>query len=230
MADKKYPHADHRRRVREAYRKSKPSEIPDRGLLELLLFYSIPRRDTNALAGTLLDKYGSLKGVLNAPFDELTQTDGIGESSALLLSVLPEISERLRKGESKTALFEQGEAEKYVTELFTNSVNEEFYMICLDAFGRAIGCVLLGEGDLTSVTIDKKDIIKAALDSDADSVILTHNHPSGEAAPSEKDIFLTCEICRLLREIGIKVTDHIIAGRDGCLSLRATYKFKELFD
>ena len=231
MEGKKYPHADHRRRVREAFRKTDVSAIPDRGLLEFLLFYSIPRRDTNPTAKLLLEKYGSLAGVLSAPALELLEIDGIGESSALLLSVIPEISSRLGgKTVGEGALFEQGEAEKYIAKLFEGSANEKFYMICLDAFGRATGCALLGEGDPTQVTIDKKSAVKTALDSDADSVILAHNHPLGEAAPSDRDILLTRELGRLLAEMGIGLADHIIAGKDSCLSLRSTAKFKELFD
>lgn len=231
MADKKYPHADHRKRVREAFRKSNISDIPDRGLLELLLFYSVPRRDTNATAKSLLDRYGSLKGVLEAPYDELKEAGGIGESSALLLSVLPEIASRYSGNTApESALFEQGEAEKYVMNLFVDSENEKFYLICLDPFGRATECALLSEGDATHVSIDKKSVVKTAVDSDAESVILAHNHPEGDAAPSEKDILLTKELSRLLGEIGISIADHIIAGKDSCLSLRNTVKFKNLFD
>ncbi len=231
MAGIKYPHSDHRRRVREAFRKTDISEVPDRALLELLLFYSVPRKDTNQTAENLLAEYGSLKEILRVPFDELKKTDGIGESSALLLSILPEIAERYSgKPSPKIPAFERGEAQDYVMKLFEKSENEKFYLICLDALGRAICCNLLGEGDVTRVTVDKKSVVRAALDSDADSVILTHNHPRGVAAPSEKDIILTNEIHRLLNEIGIKLIDHIIAGTDGCLSLRATYKFQNYFD
>lgn len=231
MADKKYPHADHRKRVREAFRKSDISDIPDTGLLELLLFYSVPRKDTNPIAKSLLDKYGSLRGVLDAPYEELKTAEGIGESSALLLSVLPEIASRYSgKTGPKSALFEQGEAEKYVMNLFGDSENERFYLICLDTFGRATECSLLGEGSLTKVSIDKKSVVKTAVDSGAESVILAHNHPQGDAAPSENDILLTKELSRLLGEIGIGIADHIIAGKDGCLSLRNTVKFKNLFD
>jgi len=231
MDKKKYPHADHRQRVRKAFREADTATVPDRSLLELLLFYSIPRRDTNALAGALLEKFGSLKAVLDAPYDELIKVDGMGESSALLLSVLPEISLRYREdGKPLPALFETGEAEKFVSALFRNCKNEEFHIICIDALGRATVCKKAAEGDENSVSVSKRAILEAAFSSDAESVILAHNHPDGDAAPSKEDIELTREAARLLGETGIRLTDHLISGRDGILSLASTAKYKSLFE
>ena len=230
MENKKYPHADHRRRVREAFIKGGTAHIPDRGLLELILFYAIPRRDTNALATSLIEKYGSLKGVSEAGYDDLIKEEGIGESAALLLSTLPEISKRCGKeAKSLRAICEPGQAQAFVKDLFKDTENEEFIMICIDASGRSTACVKLAQGDKTGVVIDKKEMLRAAIESDAESVIFAHNHPGGEAAPSAADIELTLDASRLLAETGIRLEDHIIAGADECLSLASTAKFAYIF-
>ncbi len=230
MSNKIYPHAAHRQRVRKAFLQSGTENIPDRGLLEFLLFYAIPRRDTNDLAALLLKEYGSLKAVLDAPYDELIKIEGIGESAALLLSSLPEISKRCDgKRISPKAIYEPGEAESFVTRLFEGTENEEFYIICVDAAQRAVACEKLASGDESSVRVDKKAVLKTAFENDADSVILAHNHPKGEAAPSEADIELTKDAGRLLAETGIRLADHIICGAGGCLSLASTAKFSYIF-
>ena len=230
MSEKKYPHSAHRQRVRRAFIQSGTGNIPDRGLLEFLLFYAIPRRDTNNLAALLLEKYGSLKAVLDAPYDELIKIEGIGESAALLLSSLPEISKRYGgEKSSPKAIYEPGEAESFVSGLFKETGKEEFYIICVDAAGRAVACEKLASGDDSSVRVDKKAMLKTAFENDADSVILAHNHPKGEAAPSAADIELTKDAARLLAETGIRLADHIIYGRGGCLSLASTAKFSYIF-
>lgn len=227
---KKYPHADHRQRVRKAFREAGADGMPDRGLLELLLFYSIPRRDTNSIAAELLEKYGSIKGVFDAPYDELLKTDGMGESSALLLTMLPEITRRYNgTGKDVPLLFENNEAEKYIQSLFSESKVEEFYIVCLNAVGGAVMCRCLAKGGKDHVSVDKRAILEAAFEADADSVILAHNHPDGEAAPSADDITLTKDTARLLAETGIGLTDHIIVGKDSVLSLASTEKFRDIF-
>ena len=230
MGDKKYPHAVHRQRVRKAFLQSGTESIPDRGLLEFLLFYAIPRRDTNELASHLLEEFGSLKAVFDASYDELIKFDGIGESAALLLSSLPEISKRYA-GEkvSPRAIYEPGEAESFVRALFEKSEKEEFYIICVDAAGRAFACEKLASGDESSVKVDKKAVLRVAFENDADSVIFAHNHPKGETAPSKADTELTRDASRLLAETGIKLADHIIYGSSGCLSLASTAKFSNIF-
>ena len=230
MGEKKYPHADHRQRVRKAFLRNGTENIPDRGLLEFLLFYAIPRRDTNGLAALLLEKYGSLNAVLEAPYEELIEIDGIGESAALLLTSLPEISKRYG-GEniSPRAIYEPGELESFVKRLFDGAECEEFHIICVDAAGRATACEKLASGDESSVRVDKKAVLRAAFDNDADSVIFAHNHPKGEAAPSKADIELTKDASRLLAETGIRLADHIIYGSGGCISLASTAKFSNIF-
>ena len=230
MPTNKYPHQNHRQRVRESFRNTPLSEMPDRSMLELLLFYSIPRKDTNQIAGKLMEEFGSLANVLNAPYEKLIKAEGMGESSALLLSILPEISRRFESNAAPVnTLLEKDELNAYIKENLTSLKNEVFMVICLDPIGRATLCEIVAEGNDSSVTVDKRTILETVFSADADSVILAHNHPDGVAAPSPEDIELTKEIGRLLAETGIKLNDHIIAGKDSILSLASTEKFKNLF-
>ena len=227
MDREKYPHINHRQRVREAFRKSGCENMGDRNLLELLLFYAIPRKDTNQIACELLKKYGSLEAVLNAPYDELTGAPGMGESSALLLTVLPEICKRY--SEKKYQPAEIDDIEKLIAGKLTDKSNENLLMVCLDAVDRVIDVTLLAEGNGESVTVDKRKILETAFERNADSVILAHNHPFGEAAPSKEDIELTRETALLLAQTGIRLKDHFIVAGNDILSLAQTEKFKPLF-
>lgn len=227
---KKYPHGDHRKRVRDAFRKTGADKMPDRSLIELLLFYAIPRKDTNSIAGALLEKYGSLAGILNAPYDELEKIEGMGESSALLLSVLPEIAKRYTNNSAPVVAFpDSSELTDFIRDKLSGKENETLLMICLDPAGNAINCRIIAQGSSTGVTANKRDILEFAFSCDADSVIIAHNHPKGEPAPSREDIELTKEISRLLGETGIKLRDHIIIGTGGSLSLASTANFRGLF-
>lgn len=231
MENKKiYPHANHRQRVRDSFRKTDPLQLPDRSLVEMLLFYSIPRKDTNEIAGALMEKYGSLANILSASYEELMATEGMGESSALLMKILPEISRRyVDKSAPVVSLAEPDELMKYISDRLKGCDKEIMIMLCLDPFGKAVDCITLGEGDTTEVTVDKRDVLEGAFRADADSVILAHNHPQGEAAPSPEDIELTKELSRLLAETGIKLSDHIIVCKEDILSLKSTAKYKSLF-
>ena len=231
MPDKKtYPHACHRQRVRDIFRKSNIDELPDRALLEMLLFYSIPRRDTNSLAGELLGKYGSLEGVFNASYDDLLAFDGLGESSALLLTSMPAFSRRYGgKSAQSPSYLSKEDIFSLVSQIFEEKEAECFIMLCFDPAGRLLCSNILAQGDKASVTVDKKSILKLAFECEADSVIFAHNHPNGDAAPSASDIELTAEAARLLAETGIRLTDHLIYGSGDLLSLASLSKFRELF-
>ena len=231
MSEKKiYPHANHRQRVRKAFREAGADSASERSILEMILFYSIPRKDTNDIAAALLDKYGSLKAVFDAPYDELIKIEGLGESSALLLTMMPGISRRYSGAAVKSnALFEPGSEKEYIKNLLSGKESEEFLIICYDALGLPVSCKTLAGGDAECVSVDKRAVLEAAFECDADSVIIAHNHPLGSAAPSHSDAVLTREAANLLMQTGIRLSDHIIVGKDGVLSLASTVKFSKLF-
>lgn len=226
------PHENHRARLRETFRKAGVEGMPDHNLLELLLFYSIPRKDTNELAHRLISTFGSLNGVFDASYEQLLEVDGIGESSALLLSIIPAVCRQYIEGSisEKINLSDPNDAMDYVIKKFYgNNKHESFYMLCLDGLGNLINCCKMGEGSAGTVTVDKRDILETAFRNNADKVILAHNHPNGVAAPSRDDMVLTSDFSSLFLSVGIRLADHIIVAGGEAVSLASVDKFKPLF-
>ena len=228
---KNNPHENHRARVRETFRKAGVEGMPDHNLLELILFYSIPRKDTNEIAHRLIDTFGSLNAVFNASYERLMDVEGIGESSALLISMIPGICRRYIEGNEakKITLYDTEDVKKYITSKYYGCKNEVFYMLCLDAVGNLINCCKLGEGTTGSVTLEKRTVLETAFRNNADTVIFAHNHPNGIAAPSREDIRMTDEFNTLFRGVGIKLADHLIVGSDDIFSMASVPKMKTLF-
>ena len=228
----KNPHENHRARLRETFRKAGVEGMPDHNLLELLLFYSIPRKDTNELAHTLLSTFGSLNGVFDASYEQLMEVEGIGESSALLLSMVPSICRKYVEGtvSGKINLSEPESACNYVVKkYYGNNKLEIFYMLCLDTAGNLINCCKLSEGNSGTVVVDKRIMLETALRNRADKVIFAHNHPNGVAAPSREDLVLTSDFGSLLNSAGIRLADHIIVAGGDYISLASLSKYKPLF-
>ena len=225
-------HQNHRARIRETFREAGVDRMPDHNLLEFLLFYSIPRKDTNELAHRLISTFGSLNRVFDASYEQLLEVEGMGESSALLISAVPAICRRYIESSSskKINLSEPEVAINYIVSKFYGSnKTESFYMLCLDATGNLINCCKLGEGSPDSVIIDKRAILETAFRNNADKVIFAHNHPNGVAAPSKNDLAMTGEFSSILCGVGIRLADHIIVAGDEAVSLASLEKFKSLF-
>ena len=225
-------HENHRARVRETFKRAGADGMPDHNLLELLLFYSIPRKDTNEIAHRLIAAFGSLSRVFDASYEELMEIDGIGESSALLISMIPSICRRYIESSNspKVNLSEPEEAMNYIIRKYYGSNKvESFYMLCLDAVGNLINCCKLGEGTSGSVIVDKRKVLETALRNKADKVIFAHNHPTGIAAPSKDDINMTSELSSVLFSVGIRLADHIIVAGNEAVSLASVEKFRPLF-
>ncbi len=224
-------HKNHRSRMRETIRQTGVDSISDVNLLEYLLFYSIPRKDTNEIAHSLLDSFGSLNGVFNATYDQLLSVDGMGESSALLISLIPGICRRyVESGYGKKLnLSEPDDVIAYVKTKFYGERKELFYIICLDALGNLINCVKLAEGSPETVAFDRRTVLETALRVKADTVIFAHNHPNGVAAPSREDADTTSEFITLLRKVGIRLADHIIVAGEDTFSFASSYKYSRLF-
>lgn len=225
------PHEKHRARLKETFRRAGVNEMPEHNILELLLFYSIPRKDTNELAHRLIKEFGSLSRVFDATYEQLLDIEGIGENSALLISMIPGICRRYIEGKTKGKinLSDPKDAQNYLKEKFYGCKNEVFYMLCLDGVGNLINCCKLGEGTPGTVLIDKRVVMQTAFRNDADKVIFAHNHPNGIAAPSREDLTLTSDFSSLFTSVGIRLADHIIVAGDETLSLASISKFKALF-
>ena len=213
-------HDGHRDRMPRRFLANGLNGFADHEVLELLLYYAIPRGDVNPLAHALMDRFGSLSGVLAAPAELLAQVEGVGERTAMLLRLVPQIAQmaRLADMEREVALNTREKIGDYLLELFSRERNEAVYQVCLDGKGKLLACRRLGEGSASAVNLDVRKIVQNAIVFCACSVILAHNHPSGVALPSQEDHTATLRVKEALASIDVKLEDHIIVADHDFLS------------
>lgn len=207
-------HEGHRQRLRERFRLEGLESFAPHEVLELLLFYARARGDVNPLAHLLLQTFGSLRGVLEAPADQLMRVPGIGEETATLLSLMVPMFRRyeLCICEERKKLQNYREVKEYCSALLTGLRKERFYLISVSTQMRVVGLRLLAEGTLSEVPAHPRQVVETALNHNAYGVILCHNHPGGSARPSIGDVTVTQEIEGVLAHLGIALIDHIIVA------------------
>ena len=206
-------HEEHRKRIRERFLKDGIENMADHEVLEFLLFYSIPRRDTNSLAHSLIERFGSLNKVLEAKPEELMQVNGIGETSAGLITLVFQLAKRYIKDASKDEFkYYTGKdsVEALLKSKYLGSKEESVYMISLDATGRILNMNKIAQGGFTSATIDRRLILETAFRNKASAVVLVHNHLNGIGAPSREDVDATKSILSSFYGLGVKLVDHLI--------------------
>ncbi len=221
MEKKENLHAGHRRRKKEQFLKYGLDAFAPHEALELLLFYAIPRVDTNALAHALLTRFGSLDGVFKAPVEELCRVEGIGENAALLLRLVPQIYRRSQTELDKPgqAIRTSDEAGAFFKKYFWSERNELLLELCLDGKFRLLAWHKLSEGGVGGSAFNVRDAVRFALADNAMFVYLAHNHPSGLALPSEADCQATMAVETGLRTMGIRLLDHIIVAENDYTSM-----------
>ena len=214
-------HDGHREKKRQRFLKSGLDAFADHEALELLLYYAIPRRDTNPIAHALMERYGSLSAVLAAPVEDLKKVEGVGESAAILLKLAPQLyrKAKMSDAEQETILSSVERVGAYLLERFAGEKNEVVYQLCLDRKGKLLVCKKLGEGGVTSADLDIRRLVENALLTGASAVVLAHNHPSGVALPSRDDYAATDRAKTALAVVGVALTDHIIVADGDFVSM-----------
>ena len=206
MADENL-HAKHRARMQERVERDGLDSLAEHEALEYLLFLSIPRADTNALAHRLIQHFGDFCKVLEAEPEELMQVEGVGPKSARLISTVMSLNS------AETAI-------AYVKPLFRGVQNEQLYLILLDDACRPVQDLRIAEGVPNRVAVDTRKLLRAVARTNSTCGILAHNHPTGLAIPSEADRLTTYHIMEVTGQLGFTIMDHIIiAGEDGCSML-----------
>lgn len=207
-------HDGHRQRMKSRFREAGASRFDDHNLLELLLYYALPRCDTNVLAHNLINRFGSYSAVLEASIDELMTVDGIGENAAVLIKLVPEMSKRyLQKTTADEKIIDStSKAGKYFVAEFTYETVEVAYAMFLDSKNKIISCREISRGVVNGTDISIRAIAEQALSCKATSVIIAHNHPDGVPLPSAEDELTTRKIKLALSTVGIRLADHIIVG------------------
>ena len=219
-------HTGHRERLRERLRQSGAESFTDHEMLELLLTYAIPRRDTNETAHRLMTRFGSLGGVLSASPDDLKQVEGVGPAAAELLSFCGSLATRMRrralaKESGRVVLNSPSRVISYAASLMAGDTNEKLLVLCLDAKRALISAETVGLGTLSEVAVYPRRVAETALNRHAHSVILVHNHPSGDPAPSGADRDATDAVREALRVLDVELADHIVLGASAAFSFTA---------
>ena len=207
----------HRSRLRQKLAKHGLDGFLPHEVLELLLTYAIPRKDTKPLAWALLKQFGSLAAVLDADEKQLCEVEGIGPNAAQFLHLVREVIKNYSLAQVKetTVLNSPQQVLAYCKASLSNRRVECLEALCLSIRGTLISTQILATGSLGSVTVSPRQVVEYALKVNAKSVILVHNHPSGDASPSQADITLTQTIINAALYFDIKIEDHIIIGKGG---------------
>lgn len=219
-------HTGHRARLRERFRFGGAEVLTDHEMLEMLLTYAIPRRDTNETAHRLIARFGTLGGVLNASAEDLGQVEGIGPAAAEFLAFCGALTGRVRRRAlaaetGRIVLDSPTRAARYASSLLAGDTNERLMVLCLDVKRTFLSSETVGLGTLAEVAVYPRRVAEAALKRHAHSVILVHNHPSGDAAPSAADHSATDAVREALRCLDIELADHIVLGADNAYSFTA---------
>lgn len=225
-------HDGHRQRLKKNFLDNGLSGFYDHNVLELLLFYTIPRRDTNELAHTLINTFGSLSAVFDAPYEELIKVDGVGDNTASLIKLLTPLYGRYLedKHSNCTTILSTEDAGRYFTAKYIGNNNIETAMLlCLDNKGSVINCDIISKGSVKMAEITSRKVVEVALKNNSSSVILAHNHPGGVAVPSSADVDVTRNLVKMLSSLDIKLRDHIIVADQDYFSMADSPKFSLMF-
>lgn len=221
-------HKEHRQRVKARYESYGLDLFDEHQALELLLFYCVPRRDTNVIAHNLINRFHTFGQVLDASVSELEKVEGVGHSVALYIKLLRDTQRYyLTHREKDDVILDDLDAcGQYLTNYFDGYKNEAVFMLGMDAKRKVLCCREVAKGSVNSTAISIRKIVDVALSENVTSVILAHNHPSGLALPSADDIRTTQCVAQALRAIDVQLLDHVIVCETEFVSLTLSGLFK----
>lgn len=215
-------HDGHRKRLKDRFVEQGLDSFTQIQAVELLLFYCIPRQDTNELAHRLLERFGSFAQILDADPEELCGVNGIGENTARFLKLLPAVARYYQVDKARLEgkpLLTTEACGAYLMPYFLGRSNETVFLLCLDAKGKVICCRMVGEGGINSAGVPIRRIVEISLAAKATSVVLAHNHPSGIALPSAEDVSTTQRVATALQAVDVILADHLVIADDDFTSM-----------
>jgi DNA repair protein RadC len=217
------PHQGHRARLRERFLAGGGDALPDYEMLELLLFGAVPRGDMKPLAKRLLARFGSFAAVVTADAARIMEVEGAGEAVAVTLKSIDAAAQRLARQqvENRPVLSSWQALIDYCRVVMAHDETEQFRLLFLDRRNYLIADEMHQRGTVDQTAVYPREIVKRALDLGAVALILVHNHPSGDPAPSKADIALTREIQKATAGVGVTIHDHLVIGRHGEVSFKA---------
>ena len=223
-ADKVEHHGSgHRSRLRSRLFEQAGEGLHDHELIEYLLALAIPRRDTKAIAKDLLAKYGGFSALLTADAESIMREKWMGETSVAALKIVQVAALRLLSEpvREQPVLASWQSLLDYLRADMAHLTIERVRTLYLNSKNMLIRDEVASEGSIDQAAIYTREIVRRAMDLGAAAIILVHNHPSGDCAPSRQDISMTRDIADAAKKFGIAVHDHIIIGKDGFSSMRS---------
>lgn len=222
-------HSGHRQRMRDRFIKSGLDSFEQHEILELLLFFGIPYKDTNVLAHNLIEKYGSFSAVFDAPLESLKEVSGMTESAAVLIKALPSISSEYMKDKLKNTVYLGSfhACSAFLKSLFFSSTKEELYVMFLDNSFKLISYKKLATGSVNSIPMTVRQIQEAVFYSNSTNIVMAHNHPSGIVEPSNEDKHMTKHLIESLSYIEVNLLDHVIVAGNNYFSFSRTGLLQE---
>lgn len=215
-------HDGHRERLRQRFLECGFNGVSDHNILEMILIYAIPRRDTNDLAHVLIDRFGTLAGVLEADMDDLKSVKGLGDNAVILLKMFTQVNKRyleVKSNYNRQLIDGVKTVADYFAAKFLYETNESVYALFLDNKNGVIDCRLISSGIVNATDICIRQLAETSLRCGASSIILAHNHPDGNIKPSNEDIQSTGSIKKALGLVGVTLLDHVVVGNGTHLSM-----------
>lgn len=211
-------HRGHRTRLKRKFINGGGVDFNDHEILELLLYYSIPRRNTNEAAHELLNEFGNLENILNADVQEIAKVDGIGENSAVLLKLITALAKRqpFSDESSPRKLLNVEQASACARQIFTACQKEILFAVFMDDTMNVLGMERLCMGTDNEIRPIVRNLIEKSVSNHATTIIIFHNHPSGDAIASQSDVNFTTLLYRELKIVGIDLVEHLIISNNGC--------------
>ncbi len=211
-------HEGHRQRMKNRFLEDGLDSFQPHEILELLLYYARPRIDTNEIAHSLINQFGSLSAVLDAPFEDIAKVKGVGDNAATLLKMIPQMCKVYSVDTvSNEVLDTSKKVCSYFRNMFIGEKHEQLVVACLDDRLRVVAYSVVIEGTVSSLPVNIRKIVEFIFKTKCDYVILAHNHPKGTEMASKEDVSCTRQIQSVLKSVGVKLLDHVIVGNRGRL-------------
>lgn len=225
-------HSGHRQRMKDRFlTDGNLDNFSDVNILEMVLFYAIPMKDTNPIAHALLDRFGSIENVFNASYDNLLTVPGVTPNAACLISMIPSLShtyfDSMTSNVSSIPSVKQ--AADFLIPKFIGLTTEALYLVALNNRGKVLKVEKISQGDTVSTDSNIRKIVSTLLECKATAAIIAHNHPNGLCVPSREDHRVTYEISKVLSSISIRLVDHLIISGKEHFSLASNKKFADCF-
>lgn len=215
-------HEGHRQRLKDRFLEQGLDSFTPVQAIEIMLFYCIPRQDTNEIAHRLLERFGSFSQVLDASVEELCSVKGIGTNTATFLKMFPAVARYYEVDRAKLnddPLLTTEACGAKLRPHFLGRCNETVFLLCIDAKGKELCCRLVGEGGINSAGVPIRRIVEISLAAKATAVVLAHNHPSGIALPSAEDVSTTQRVATALEAVDVVLADHLVFADDDYTSM-----------